>query len=52
MERLMTAASKWSKGRGVIVKSRQGLTTFGQGLDDDEIRYLHSVVRRALLGRT
>jgi hypothetical protein len=52
MEWLMTAAAKWSKGRGVIVKSRRGLTTFGQDLDDDEIRYLHAVVRQALLSRT
>jgi hypothetical protein len=39
-------------GKGVIVKSRQGLTTFGEGLADDEIRYLHGVVERALGGRT
>jgi len=51
MERLMAAASKWGKGRGVIVKARGGLTTFGQDLEDDEIRYLHSVVRQALLAR-
>lgn len=50
-ERLMMSATRWAKGRGVIVKSRGGLTTFGQDLDDDEIRYLHSVVRRALVGR-
>jgi hypothetical protein len=49
MERLMAAASKWGKGRGVIVKARGGLTTFGQDLADDEIRYLHAVVRQALL---
>jgi hypothetical protein len=36
----------------VIVKARGGLTTFGQDLDDDEIRYLHAVVRRALIGRS
>ena len=51
MERLMAAATKWTKGRGVIVKSRRGLTTFGQELDDDEIRYLADVVREALLNR-
>jgi hypothetical protein len=52
MEQLMTAAARWTKGRGVIVKSRAGLTTFGQDLDDDEIRYLAQVVRQALVGRT
>ena len=37
------------KGQGVIVKTRAGVTTFGEGLADDEIRYLHAVVRRALV---
>ncbi|HZI78470.1 MAG TPA: hypothetical protein VFD69_03095, partial [Vicinamibacterales bacterium] len=50
MERWMTTAAKWTKGRGVIVKARGGLTAFGQDLDDDEIRYLHAVVRKALVG--
>jgi len=52
MERLMAAAAKWTKGRGVIVKSRAKLATFGQELDDDEIRYLADVVRQALIRRT
>ena len=51
MERWMASAARWTKGRGVIVKSRQGLTSFGQDLDDDEIRYLADVVRQALLRR-
>ena len=51
MERFMAAAARWGKGRGVIVKARGGLTTFGQDLEDDEIRYLHAVVRQALLTR-
>ena len=38
------------KGKGIIVKTRTGLTTFGEGLTDDEIQYLHAVVRRALAG--
>ena len=38
------------KGKGIIVKTRTGLTTFGEGLADDEIQYLHAVVRRALAG--
>jgi len=44
--------SAFLKGKGIIVKSRQGFTTFGEGLGDDEIRYLHGVVARALAGRT
>lgn len=49
VERILAVLSRFARGKGVIVKTRAGLTTFGQGLDDEEIRYLHSVVRRALL---
>jgi hypothetical protein len=49
MERMLNAVARWTTGRGVIVKSRSGLTTFAQGLDDDEIRYLAAMVRRALI---
>jgi hypothetical protein len=52
MERWMASAARWTNARGVIVKARKGLTSFGQDLDDDEIRYLHAVVRQALLNRT
>ena len=38
------------KGKGIVVKTRKGLTTFGEGLADDEIQYLHAIVRRALTG--
>ena len=38
------------QGKGIVVKTRKGLTTFGEGLADDEVQYLHSVVRRALAG--
>jgi hypothetical protein len=51
LERLAEMAARWAKGRGVTVKTRQGLTTFGRGLGDEEIRYLHSVVRQALMAR-
>ena len=47
-ERLLAWLSKFAKGHGLTVKTRSGLTSFGTGLDDDEIRYLHDVVRRAL----
>ena len=52
LERLAETAARWVKGRGVTVKTRQGLTTFGRDLGDEEVRYLHSVVRRALVVRT
>ena len=42
--------SAFIKGQGIIVKTRKGLTTFGEGLSDDEIRYLHGVIERALAG--
>jgi hypothetical protein len=49
-QRVIAALTRFVKGKGIIIKTRQGLTTFGEGLADDEIRYLHSVVRRALVG--
>jgi hypothetical protein len=49
VERIVAALTRFAKGKGVTVKTRQGLTTFGQGLDDEEIRYLYSLVRRALI---
>jgi hypothetical protein len=48
---IIGSLARFVKGRGLIVKTRQGLTTFGQGLDDDEIRYLHGVIRNALRTR-
>jgi hypothetical protein len=42
--------SAFIKGQGIIVKTRKGLTTFGEGLSDDEIRYLHGVIERTLAG--
>ena len=48
IQRLLAAMTRAMKSRGLTVKTRSGLTTFGAGLDDDEVRYLHSVVLRAL----
>ena len=45
----MTALTRFVKNKGLTIKTRKGLTTVGQGLDDEEIRYLHSLIRRALL---
>jgi hypothetical protein len=47
-ERLLAWAMRFAKARGLTVKTRTGLSRFGAGLDDEEIRYLYSVVRRAL----
>jgi hypothetical protein len=46
--RLLAWLAQFAKGRGLTVKTRTGLTSFGEGLEDDEIRHLHDVVRRAL----
>jgi hypothetical protein len=47
-ERVLSWLTQFAKGHGLTVKTRTGLTSFGAGLEDDEIRYLHDVVRRAL----
>jgi len=47
-ERLLAWLSQFATGRGLTVKTRSGLTSFGAGLEDDEIRYLHDLVRRAI----
>ena len=48
-ERVLASLRRFMRGRGITIKTRQGLTTFGKGLADEEIRYLHSVVTRALV---
>jgi hypothetical protein len=50
-EWLVSALAGLARSGGVTIKSSQGLTTFGEGLEDDEVRYLHAIVRRALQGR-
>ena len=47
-ERVLAALSRLARGRAVTIKSRRGLTTFGHGLEDEEIHYLHSIVRHTL----
>jgi hypothetical protein len=36
------------RSKGIIVKSKTGLYSLGPGLPDDELRYLHAVIARAL----
>jgi hypothetical protein len=36
--------------KGVILKTRKGVFAIGSGLPDDEVRYLHDRLRRAVLG--
>jgi hypothetical protein len=37
------------KSSGVQVKCRQGIVAFGAGLPDDEVRYLHALVKGVLI---
>jgi hypothetical protein len=49
-EWVFTILSRFAKGKGIVVKTRTGLTTFGEGLADEEIQYLHTLIQRALAG--
>ncbi len=46
----LTLLSGLVKSKGITVKSRQGLFTFGAGLPDDEVAYLYGMVERMLGG--
>jgi hypothetical protein len=48
-QRALVSLGKFVNRSCITIKTRRGLTTFGEGLGDEEIRYLHSVVRRALV---
>lgn len=48
---IFTVLKKLVPSQGIIVKSRQGLITFGEGLPEVELRYLVWILRRALTGR-
>ncbi len=49
MAQALGALSRLVSRNAVTIKTRQRLTSFGEGLADDEIRYLHSIVRRAIV---
>jgi hypothetical protein len=49
IERMLAALARFGRGKGLTVKTRTGLLTFGETLDDAEVRYLHAVIVRALL---
>ena len=51
-EWVFAIVNRFAKGQGVIVKTRSGMTTFGEGLAHDEIQYLHAIIRRTLTGTT
>lgn len=50
-ERIIAAAKRWAPTKGIIVKSRQALITFGEGLPAGELQYLNWLLRKALTSR-
>jgi hypothetical protein len=46
---MLKSLSRFAQADGITIKTRQGFTTFGKGLDDEEILYLHALVRQALI---
>ena len=49
VDRVLKGLTRFAKANGVTIKTRKGLTTFGKELADEEIRYLHALIREALL---
>ena len=50
MERALTSIVSLTKSNGITLKTRAGFVKIGAGLSDDEIRYLHALLRRTLAG--
>jgi hypothetical protein len=48
---LVEKLKKWLPNKGIIVKSRQELICFGEGLPGAELQYLSWVLRRAMAAR-
>ena len=48
LQRWAEFLKRWLPARGIIVKSRNELLTFGEGLPADELQYLTWLLRRAL----
>lgn len=46
--RLIAALAKRMKPPGITLKYRQGLSSFGEGLSENEVRYIYSVLKRSL----
>ena len=44
----VSALRRLVPSQGIVLKTREDLVAFGAGLPDDEVAYLHSLVRRAL----
>ncbi len=46
--RWIDALARLSQSKGITIKHRRGVFTFGSNLPDEEIKYLYSLIRRAL----
>jgi len=46
--RWLTFIQKLVKSKGIVVKCRSGLVTFGAGLPDEEVYYLFTIVKRVI----
>lgn len=42
--------SKLARSKGITIKSKSGLHTFGTGLPDDEVLYIYSIVKKTIEG--
>lgn len=42
------ALASLARSKGITIKHRRGLYTFGAGLPDEEVKYLYSLIRRSL----
>jgi len=49
VERVISLLARFASGKGIVVKTRDRIVSFAQGLDDDETKYVYGVVRRALV---
>jgi hypothetical protein len=50
VERALTRIVAFARSKSITLKTRQGLVSFGAGVDDAELRYLHALIRCALIG--
>ena len=51
MERVLTTIVSLTRNKGITLKTRRGLISFGAGLDEGEICYLAALIRRTLASK-
>jgi hypothetical protein len=50
-DRVLSRLRTWAVNRGIVVKTRQDVITFGEGLPTSDLHYLRQVLRNALTRR-